>query len=106
MFCVDPGDPTLPILEKLIRDFPQRRIRLLFGSGRDAVNDKVARLTRLVAEAQHDFFVITDSDVRVQPDYLRTIIAPFRDPHVAAQPLAFTLPPRKTISPRDCNPSA
>jgi ceramide glucosyltransferase len=84
VFCVDPGDPTLPILEKLIRDFPQRRIRLLFGSGRHAVNDKVARLTRLVAEAQHDFFVITDSDVRVQPDYLRTVISPFRDPHVGA----------------------
>jgi len=84
VFCVDPGDPTLPVLEKLVRDFPQRRIRLLFGSGRDAVNDKVARLTRLVAEAEHDFFVITDSDVRVQPDYLRTVISPFRDPHVGA----------------------
>ena len=84
VFCVDPGDPTLPVLEKLISDFPQRRIRLLFGSGRDAVNDKVARLTRLVAEAQHEYFVITDSDVRVGPDYLRTVISPFRDPHVGA----------------------
>ena len=33
VFCVDTGDPTLPVLESLIRDFPQRRIRLLFGSG-------------------------------------------------------------------------
>ncbi|MFZ1030342.1 MAG: glycosyltransferase, partial [Candidatus Acidiferrales bacterium] len=75
LFCVDKDDPTVPVLEQLIQDFPQRRIRLLFGSGRNAVNDKVARLTRLVGEAQHDIFVITDSDVRVQPDYLRTIVA-------------------------------
>ena len=100
VFCVDPGDPTLPVLEKLIRDFPQRRIRLLFGSGRDAVNDKVARLTRLVAEAQHDFFVITDSDVRVQPDYLRTIIAPFRDPHVGAATCLYASTAEKNLTER------
>ena len=71
LFCVDKDDPRVPVLEQLVRDFPERRIRLLFGSGRNAVNDKVARLTRLVNEAQHDIFVITDSDVRVRPEYLR-----------------------------------
>ena len=84
VFCVDPGDPALPVLEKLIRDFPERRIRLLFGSGRDAINDKVARLVRLTEEAEHDLFVITDGDVRVRPDYLRAVVAPFRDPKVGA----------------------
>jgi ceramide glucosyltransferase len=84
LFCVDQDDPALPVLEKLIRDFPERRIRLLFGSGRDAINDKVARLVRLTAEAQYDLFVITDGDIRVGPDYLRTVVAPFRDPKVGA----------------------
>jgi ceramide glucosyltransferase len=84
VFCVDPDDPTLPVLEKLIRDFPERQIRLLMGSGRQAINDKVARLVRLTKEAKHDLFVISDSDVRVRPDYLRTVVAPFRDPKVGA----------------------
>jgi ceramide glucosyltransferase len=84
LFCVDEEDPALPILEKLSRDFPQRQIRLLFGSGRKAVNDKVARLVRLVNEAQYDLLVITDGDIRVKPDYLRTVAAPFRDPAVGA----------------------
>jgi ceramide glucosyltransferase len=84
LFCVDQDDPALPVLEKLIHDFPERRIRLLFGSGRDAINDKVARLVRLTNEAQHDLFVITDGDVRVRPDYLRSVVAPFRDPKVGA----------------------
>ena len=84
VFCVDPGDPALPVLEKLVRDFPERKIRLLFGSGRNAINDKVGRLVRLTTEAQYDIFVITDGDVRVKPDYLRTVVAPFRDPKVGA----------------------
>src|SRR5208282_1079274 len=51
------------------QDFPERQIRLLFGSGRNAINDKVGRLTRLTTEAKYDLFVITDGDVRVRPDY-------------------------------------
>ena len=43
---------------------------MLFGSGRVATNDKVAKLARLVSEAAHEDVVISDSDVRVRPDYL------------------------------------
>ncbi len=82
LFCVDPGDPALPVLEKLVKDFPEQRIRLLFGSGRSAINDKIGRLVRLVSEAQYDLLVITDGDIRVGPDYLRAVAAPFRDPKV------------------------
>jgi ceramide glucosyltransferase len=84
VFCVDRDDPALPVLEQLIADFPDRQIRLLFGSGRNAINDKVGRLTRLTTEAKYDLFVITDGDVRVRPDYLRTVVKPFRDPKVGA----------------------
>jgi ceramide glucosyltransferase len=84
LFCVDPGDPALPLLERLVREFPERKIRLLFGSGRDAINDKVGRLYRLTNEAAYDIFVITDGDVRVRPDYLRSVVPPFRDPNLGA----------------------
>jgi ceramide glucosyltransferase len=83
IFCVgDRHDPAVPVLEKLMRDFPERRIRVLFGSGRTAINDKVAKLVRMVNEAENEFLVISDSDVRVQPDYLRTVVAPLGDPNV------------------------
>ena len=82
LFCIDEDDPALPIVKKLMADFPATRIRILYGSGRDAINDKVARLIRLVAEAEHDLLIITDGDVRVEPTYLRTVAAPFRDPKV------------------------
>jgi ceramide glucosyltransferase len=83
IFCVgDLHDPAVPVLQKLMRDFPERRIRLLFGSGRSAINDKVAKLVRMVNEAENEFLVISDSDVRVEPNYLRTVIAPLGDPRV------------------------
>jgi ceramide glucosyltransferase len=82
VFCVDRDDPALPVLEKLIADFPERKIRLLYGSGRKAINDKIGRLVRLVSEAQYELLVITDGDIRVGPDYLRAVAHPFRDPKV------------------------
>lgn len=82
LFCVDQDDPALPVLRQLVRDFPDRDIRLILGSGRNAINDKVGRLVRLVDEAKYDLFVITDGDIRVTPDYLRTVAHPFRDPKV------------------------
>ena len=64
------------MIQRLIRDFPECQIRVLIGSGRVATNDKVAKLARLTAEAKYETVVISDSDVRVKPDYLRTIVAP------------------------------
>src|ERR1700722_386825 len=85
LFCVgEEDDPVVPILRKLERDFPERRIRVLFGSGGRGSNDKVVKLARLVSEAQHEVVVISDSDVRARPDYLRTVVAPLADPKVGA----------------------
>jgi ceramide glucosyltransferase len=85
VFCVDGRtDPVLPILDELRRNFPGCHIRVLYGSGRTAANDKVAKLARLVAEAQHEVVVINDSDVRVDRDYLRTIVAPLASKTVGA----------------------
>jgi ceramide glucosyltransferase len=85
VFCVgSTDDPILPVIEKLQRDFPERSIRVLYGSGRTAANDKVAKLARLASEARYEHLVISDSDVRVRPDYLRRTIAPLADPRIGA----------------------
>ena len=85
VFCIDgDDDAVVEVVEDLQRSFPQRHIRALHGSGRIATNDKVAKLVRLVNEAAYEHVVISDSDVRVRPDYLRQVIAPLRDPKVGA----------------------
>jgi len=80
LFCVsDEQDPAVPVVQKLIADFPSRSIRLLVGSEPLGASDKVNKLCRLVREARHEIVIVTDSDVRVDPGYLRAIAAPFRD---------------------------
>jgi len=85
IFCVtDHSDPVLPIIERVIADFPDQAIRVLYGSGRDATNDKVAKLARMTKEAKYETLVINDSDVRAKRDYLRQVVAPLADPKVGA----------------------
>jgi ceramide glucosyltransferase len=85
LFCVsDDQDPAIPMIEQLARDFPQRRIHLLIGSEPLGVSDKVNKLCRMAREAQHEILAVSDSDVRVDPGYLRSIAAPFHDPTVGA----------------------
>jgi ceramide glucosyltransferase len=83
LFCTtDATDPAVPVIQKLMKDFPERQIRLLYSAGIDVINDKVAKLGLMAQEAKYDHLVINDSDVRVAPDYLRTVVAPLRDPGV------------------------
>src|SRR5258708_5064120 len=81
VFCVsDTQDPVIPVVEKIQRDFPERQIRLLIGAHEAGASSKVNKLCRLAREAKFDLLVISDSDVRVSPNYLRGVVAPFEDP--------------------------
>ena len=99
IFCVgDECDPSVPVLEKLKRDFPERQIRILYGSGRNAINDKVGKLVRMVNEARHEVLVLNDSDVRVEPNYLRTVVAPLRDSKVGGVTCLYVSAEDKTFT--------
>ncbi len=79
---VEPDDPVIPIIQKLQREFPKCAIRLVAGIERAGTSPKMSNLCRLVKEAKYDLLVISDSDVRVETDYLLDVAAPFADPKV------------------------
>jgi ceramide glucosyltransferase len=83
LFCVtDDQDPAIPVIQQIIRDFPLRSIRLLIGSEPLGVSDKVNKLCRMAREARYDMLIVSDSDVRVEQDFLRATAAPFYDSRV------------------------
>ena len=77
----DPADPVVPIIERLQRDFPERRIRLVVAEA-SGLNRKISLLHALAGQARSEVLVISDSDMRVTPDYLRRVVAPLADARV------------------------
>jgi ceramide glucosyltransferase len=85
LFAVsDEDDPAVPEVRRLMHDFPESSVRLVVGGETKGTNNKVGKLCRLAEEARYPLLAITDSDVRVAPDYLRKVAAQFGDPNVGA----------------------
>jgi len=85
LFAVNEAtDPSVPLIHRLISEFPGRRIRLLIGAENLGANRKVNKLARLSHEAQHELLALTDGDVRVGPNYLREVVAPFVEENTGA----------------------
>ena len=85
LFAVnDESDPAVPLIRQFTAEFPQRRIRLFTSAEHLGANRKVNKLAMLVREAQFDVLLLTDGDVRVDPGYLREVVAPLRNKTVGA----------------------
>jgi ceramide glucosyltransferase len=75
-------DPAVRAVERLRQEFPQRAIQLLVCSHRLGANTKVSNLAQMVRGARYEQLIVSDSDIRVEPDYVRRVIAPLSDAQV------------------------
>ena len=84
LFCArSEDDAGLALARRVAVRYPDVPAQFLFTGGQpDYINAKVASLELMEGAATHDIFVISDSDVRVTPDYLRSVALPFVDPRV------------------------
>jgi len=78
----DHDDPAMELALKLRRGYPNVPIRIVTGGAPIGLNPKVNNLYNSARFAKHELFLISDSNVRVGPDYLRAVAAEFADPRV------------------------
>ena len=86
LFCArSEADAGLETARRVAAQYPQIPARFFSTGGEpDYINAKVASLEKMEAAAAHEILVISDSDVRVGPDYLRAVVLPFADAGVGA----------------------
>jgi ceramide glucosyltransferase len=78
----DSNDPAVDSVKKLQREFPDRAIHLVICGERLGSNVKVSNLEQMFAAARYDHFIVNDSDIRVEPDYLARVVAPLAEERI------------------------
>jgi ceramide glucosyltransferase len=80
LFCArSEQDPGLGVARRVAARYPHIRSKFLVSGNPPYPNAKVWSLERMQSEAAYGFFVVSDSDVSVTPEYLRAVIAPLAD---------------------------
>jgi ceramide glucosyltransferase len=83
IFCArSEQDPGLEVARRVAARYPAIRSKFLCSGSAPYANAKVWSMERMQSVAAYRFFVISDSDVSVTPDYLRAVMAPFDDERV------------------------
>lgn len=78
----DPEDPALTLLTDLQQSFPSVDVQIVISRNRIGHNPKVSNLLNAYPFVKYDLLVVSDSDIRVERDFLRKAVAPFADPRV------------------------
>jgi len=80
--AADADDPALAVAQRVRAEFPHVDIRIVPGRSGPGLNPKVANLEALSRAARYSHWLVSDSNVRVGPSYLRETAAELDDPRV------------------------
>ncbi len=75
-------DAAIPLLKELQQEFGVDRVTVAIENFQAGTNGKINNMIGGLRHARYDLLVISDSDVLLKPDYLKTIVAPLDDPEV------------------------
>jgi len=83
LFCVaDSNDPAIAVVNRLLAEFPGQDAQLVVGCPAFGLNPKVESLAAMERYRKHGTILISDSNVRVRPTYLRETACYLADPGV------------------------
>ncbi|MGC1228932.1 MAG: bacteriohopanetetrol glucosamine biosynthesis glycosyltransferase HpnI [Candidatus Sulfotelmatobacter sp.] len=79
----DADDPAIEIIKKLVLEFPRPgMISWVVCPEVLGTNVKISNLAQMLRLAKYDHLIVNDSDIRVERDYLRRVIAPLVDSQI------------------------
>ena len=78
----DAHDPAIDVVKRLLAEFPDHDGRLVIGNPVHGLNPKVENLAALDHHRKHDVILVSDSNVRVRPNYLRETACYLAEPGV------------------------
>ena len=78
------SDEGLEAARRVAAQYPHIPVKFVLTGEPWHINAKVSTLELMEKAAAHDIFIVSDSDVRVSPDYIREVAAPFARPEVGA----------------------
>ncbi len=91
-------DPAAAVARRLIAEYPSVPARVFVTGEPPYPNAKVYSLACMAAEARHDLWVMSDSDVRVSPGCLREIASEFAaDPKLGVTTCPYRAVPGESL---------
>jgi len=72
-------DPGIQLARAIAARYPNVKSRIVISGPPEWPNAKVFTLDKMIPLSRNDFFIISDSDVRVERDFLRNVIPPLFD---------------------------
>ena len=83
LFCLSsPDDSALAAVTRLKKEFPDADLEVVVSKSRIGYNPKVNNMANAYPFAKYDLLLMSDSDIRVEPQFLNRMAAPFEDPSV------------------------
>ncbi len=78
----DNRDPAIAVARRIAAFYPHVPVKFRFSGEPDWPNGKIWSLRKMARAMSHEYVVLSDSDVRVTPEYLREVVRPLLDPKV------------------------
>lgn len=80
----DADDPAIAVAREVIGRFPSGNPELVIDGRVHGPNLKISNVMNMMSRAKHDMIIVADSDVAVDPAYLRYVVSSFADEGVGA----------------------
>ncbi len=75
----DRDDPAIDVIKRVINAFPHKDIELVICNDDVGINPKINNLNNMYKKAKYNIILTNDCDTRVNGNYLKKVVSPFRD---------------------------